>query len=73
MQGTAIAQPNIALIKYWGKRDIARNLPAVGSISITLRELHTRMQVEFDDTLAKQFKAASNYTKFLCEAIDVPY
>jgi len=51
MQGTAIAQPNIALIKYWGKRNIERNLPAVGSISITLRDLHTRMSVEFDDTL----------------------
>ena len=52
MQGTAIAQPNIALIKYWGKRDIARNLPAVGSISITLSELHTRMHVELDSALA---------------------
>jgi diphosphomevalonate decarboxylase len=52
MQGTAIAQPNIALIKYWGKRDVERNLPAVGSISITLRELYTRMRVEFDDSLS---------------------
>lgn len=52
MQATAIAQPNIALIKYWGKRDAARNLPAVGSISITLRELYTRMRVQFDATLA---------------------
>jgi diphosphomevalonate decarboxylase len=51
MQATAIAQPNIALIKYWGKRDVARNLPAVGSISITLRELFTRMQVRFDASL----------------------
>ncbi len=51
MQGTAIARPNIALIKYWGKRDVALNLPAVGSISITLRELHTRMQVVFDRML----------------------
>ena len=51
MQGTAIAQPNIALIKYWGKRDVERNLPAVGSISITLRELFTRMHVEFDHSL----------------------
>ena len=48
MQATAIAQPNIALIKYWGKRDVERNLPAVGSISITLRDLHTRMQVAFE-------------------------
>ena len=52
MRASAIAQPNIALIKYWGKRDIERNLPAVGSISITLRELFTEMQVELDNGLA---------------------
>ena len=52
MQATAVAQPNIALIKYWGKRDLSRNLPAVGSISITLRDLFTRMHVRFDDSLA---------------------
>jgi len=46
MQATAIAQPNIALIKYWGKRDVGRNLPAVGSISITLSELYTEVSVE---------------------------
>lgn len=46
MQATAIAQPNIALIKYWGKRDVDRNLPAVGSISITLSELYTKVSVE---------------------------
>ncbi|MEJ2275454.1 MAG: diphosphomevalonate decarboxylase [Woeseiaceae bacterium] len=51
MQATASAQPNIALIKYWGKRDIEQNLPAVGSISITLCELFTRMHVRFDATL----------------------
>ncbi len=47
----AIAHPNIALIKYWGKRDVDKNLPAVGSISITLRDLYTAMQVEYDDAL----------------------
>ncbi|MGB5332844.1 MAG: diphosphomevalonate decarboxylase [Woeseiaceae bacterium] len=52
MRATAIAQPNIALIKYWGKRDLERNLPAVGSISITLRDLFTEMQVELDEHLA---------------------
>lgn len=51
MRATAIAQPNIALIKYWGKRDLARNLPAVGSISITLRDLFTEMDVELDEHL----------------------
>lgn len=52
MRATATAQPNIALIKYWGKRDIERNLPAVGSISITLRDLFTAMSVELDENLA---------------------
>ena len=51
MRATAIAQPNIALIKYWGKRDSERNLPAVGSISITLAELYTRMRVAVDASL----------------------
>jgi len=49
----AIAQPNIALIKYWGKRDTGQNLPAVGSISITLCDLYTGMDVDFDDQLAE--------------------
>ena len=47
MRASAIAQPNIALIKYWGKRDADRNLPAVGSQSITLGSLWTTMDVEF--------------------------
>ena len=51
MRVFAIAQPNIALIKYWGKQDVARNLPAAGSLSITLASLTTRMTVEFDDSL----------------------
>lgn len=32
------AQVNIALIKYWGKRENTPNLPAVGSLSLTLRD-----------------------------------
>lgn len=43
------AHPNIALIKYWGKRQSALNLPAVGSISITLDTLRTRTQLQFCD------------------------
>lgn len=42
---TAQAQPNIALVKYWGKRDRALNLPAAGSLSITLDALFTRTTV----------------------------
>ena len=50
MTTTATAQPNIALVKYWGKRDVNRNLPAVSSLSITLDALHTTMTVDFDDS-----------------------
>lgn len=50
---TARAHPNIALVKYWGKRDTKLNLPAVGSISITLDTLHTTTQLRFDAGLAE--------------------
>lgn len=42
---TVIAHPNIALVKYWGKRDEQLNLPATGSLSITLDELQTRTRI----------------------------
>ncbi|QOC23347.1 diphosphomevalonate decarboxylase [Wenzhouxiangella sp. AB-CW3] len=42
---TARAGANIALVKYWGKRDSGLNLPAAGSISITLAELETQTTV----------------------------
>jgi len=48
MQATAIAHPNVALIKYWGKSDSMLNLPATGSLSITLGGLHTHTSVSFE-------------------------
>jgi diphosphomevalonate decarboxylase len=45
---TAAAGTNIALVKYWGKRDEALNLPATGSLSLTLDRLGTRTRVAFD-------------------------
>lgn len=47
----ARAYANFALVKYWGKRDRALNLPDVGSISITLDALHTTTRMHLDDTL----------------------
>jgi len=44
----ARARSNIALIKYWGKADSRLNLPAVGSISITLEALWSDTSVEFE-------------------------
>lgn len=46
-----MAHPNVALVKYWGKRDAALNLPAVGSISVTLAGLSTVTSVRFDPAL----------------------
>ncbi|HPC84265.1 MAG TPA: diphosphomevalonate decarboxylase [Thermoanaerobaculaceae bacterium] len=49
----AVAHPNVALVKYWGKRDRVLNLPAVGSISVTLAGLSTVTRVCFDGTLER--------------------
>jgi diphosphomevalonate decarboxylase len=45
---TARANVNVALVKYWGKRDPALNLPATGSISLTLAGLGVEARVAFD-------------------------
>ncbi|HEY3358229.1 MAG TPA: diphosphomevalonate decarboxylase [Polyangia bacterium] len=45
-RATARAGTNIALVKYWGKRDAALNLPRTGSLSLTLGELDTVTTVE---------------------------
>ncbi len=51
LHATAVAHPNIALIKYWGKARLEGNLPAVGSLSITLGGLSTRTTIRFDPAL----------------------
>jgi len=48
---TAIAHPNIALAKYWGKRAGDGNIPAVPSLSVTPAGMSTTTTVSFDDTL----------------------
>ncbi len=48
MQASAQAHPNIALVKYWGKRAGADNVPATPSLSITLDELRSHTHVSFD-------------------------
>ncbi len=50
-RAVAEADTNIALVKYWGKRDERLNLPAVGSLSLTLAGLSTRTEVIFDAML----------------------
>jgi diphosphomevalonate decarboxylase len=51
----AFAHTNIALVKYWGKRDdapAALNLPATGSLSLTLDRFGTETAVELHDAAA---------------------
>ncbi|OQW98034.1 MAG: diphosphomevalonate decarboxylase [Verrucomicrobia bacterium A1] len=43
--GSAYAPANIALVKYWGKRDAELNLPVTGSLSVSLGDAGTRTSV----------------------------
>lgn len=57
---TARAHANIALVKYWGKRDRALNLPAAGSLSLTLDALTTTATVEPTEGPADQLRLDSH-------------
>lgn len=48
---TARAHPNLALVKYWGKRDEQLMLPETGSLSLTLDTFPTTTTVTLDDSL----------------------
>ena len=50
-KAVAIAHPNVAFAKYWGKRARPGNFPAVPSLSVTLAGLSTRTSVGFDGSL----------------------
>lgn len=52
-RATAVAHPNLALIKYWGKRDSERVLPYTGSLSLTLDVFPTRTSVRLDPSLSQ--------------------
>lgn len=72
---TARAFPNIALVKYWGKRDEELILPVAGSLSLTLDAFPTTTTVTLDpDAEADSFslgggvdtgEAAQRVTRFL--------
>jgi len=47
-KATAIANANIALVKYWGKRNKELMLPQTGSVSMTTEGLQAHTTVEFD-------------------------
>ena len=47
---TALAHPNIALIKYWGKSNTNLNLPSTPSLSLTLSKLTTKTTISTNET-----------------------
>ncbi|BBP42786.1 diphosphomevalonate decarboxylase [Thiosulfativibrio zosterae] len=51
--GFGIAPVNIALSKYWGKRDVALNLPTNSSLSISLPGLGTQTHLTWLPTLGQ--------------------
>ena len=53
-RATAVAHPNIALVKYWGKADRELNLPATGSLSLTLDIFPTTTTVELTEEATDQ-------------------
>ncbi len=55
MKATAAAHANIALVKYWGKRDDALLLPEAGSLSVALDKLLTTTTVELGDFASDAF------------------
>ena len=38
---------NIAIVKYWGKKDAAKMIPSTSSISLTLNDMFTETELEF--------------------------
>lgn len=51
----AKANVNIALIKYWGKRNEQLILPYTSSLSLTLSDLYATTSVHFDESLPADF------------------
>jgi diphosphomevalonate decarboxylase len=52
-RAAARALANVALVKYFGKRDTAQNLPAAGSLSVALEPLETITEIAFDEDLER--------------------
>lgn len=53
MKATAKAHTNIALIKYWGKRNEELILPTNSSLSLTLDGFYTKTSVHFKEELTE--------------------
>ena len=75
---TAYAPANIALVKYWGKRDEALNLPVTGSLSISLGPLGSHVELARGQGAGdgvwlngKQLPADSSFAKRASDYLDL--
>lgn len=53
LEAEATAPSNIAIVKYWGKRNEELNLPLNSSLSVSLSNLEVRTKVVFSKTFEK--------------------
>src|SRR5699024_4715475 len=85
MKATAKAHTNIALIKYWGKRNEKLILPTNNSLSLTLDSFFTTTTVTFQEHLTKDifvlddheisgesYKRVTEYLDFIRHYADQP-
>lgn len=85
MSKTVRAHTNIALIKYWGKKDKTLKIPTNSSISLTLDKFYTDTKVTYDPSLKsdefyldgirvedKVAKRVYAYMNVLREMVDIP-
>jgi diphosphomevalonate decarboxylase len=72
---TVSAAANIALIKYWGKRDGVGNQPATASLSAGMDDLRTTTTLSFSDTPEHTFETALDLaaTTRITRFLDVLY
>lgn len=61
--GSAFAPTNIALIKYWGKRNTELNLPMTSSLSIALKDKGAHTQIKISDHQEDQLILNGNIIK----------
>jgi len=75
-KGSAFAPVNIALCKYWGKRDEELNLPMTSSLSVSLgkKGAHTEIEIAGHDQIIlnrKEVEAATAFSQRLFEFINL--
>ena len=77
LEATAKAFANVALVKYFGKRDIKLNLPDAPSLSLTLSPLQTITKLTFKSDLNKDTvfingeSAPEKFTKRITAFLDI--